>query len=176
MRTTGSAAELEALRRRAAMLFRERKPLAEIAHFLGVSLSSVKRWKHAWKDGGIAALAAKNHPGPASKLSSGQKQELVAILKAGPIAAGYSTDLWTCPRIVELVRKKFGVTYHPDHLGRMLHDLGFSPQKPQQVAREQDRQAIERWRAEHWPRIKKKHGDKQLASFLSMKPASACNR
>jgi transposase len=156
MRTKGSAAELEARRRRAAKLFQERKPLAEIARLVGASLSSVKRWKRAWREGGVAALAARPHPGPTPKLSSGQKQQLVTILKHGPVRAGYRTDLWTCWRVAEVVRKRFRVSYHPDHLGRILHDLGFSPQKPQQVAREQDAAAVERWRKRDWPRIKKR--------------------
>ncbi len=103
----------------------------------------------------MAALAAKPHPGPKPKLSSDQKVELVAILRRGPVAAGYRTDLWTCARVAEVVRKRFRVSYHPDHLGRILHDLGFSPQKPQQVAREQDAAAVQRWRKKDWPRIKK---------------------
>ena len=156
MRPKGSAAELEARRRRAADFFQERKPLAEIARTLGASLSSVKRWKRAWIEGGVAALAAKPHPGPTPKLTKDQKQELVNILRLGPLAAGYRTDLWTCARVAEVVRKKFRVSYHPDHVGRILHDLGFSPQKPQQIAREQDATAVQNWRTNDWPRIKKK--------------------
>jgi len=176
MRTKGSAAELEARRRRAAEFFQERKPPAEIARLVGASLSSVKRWYRAWKDGGVAALTAKPHPGPTPKLSPDQKQELVVILKAGPIAAGYSTDLWTCARVAKVVRKKFRISYHPDHLGRILHDLGFSPQKPQQVAREQDAEAVERWRAKDWPRIKKKPVVLVPALYLLMKPGFGCSR
>ena len=176
MRTQGSAAELEARRRRAAKLFQERKPLAEIARHVGASLSSVKRWKRVWQEGGVAALAAKPHPGPTPKLSSDQKQQLVEILIRGPIAAGFKTDLWTCARVAQVVRKTFGVSYHADHLGRILHALGFSPQKPQQVAREQDAEAVERWRKHDWPRIKKKLAADVQALFLSTKPAFACSR
>src|SRR5436190_8238405 len=122
MRTKGSAAELEARRRRAAEFFQERKPLAEIVRLVGASLSSVKRWKRAWQEGGVAALAAKPHPGPTPKLSEDQKQELVTILKDGPTQVGYRTDLWTCARVTEVVRKRFRVSYHPDHVGRILHD------------------------------------------------------
>jgi transposase len=155
MRTKGGAAELEARRRRAAEYFQERKPLREIARAVGVSLSSVKRWKVAWQTGGVNALAAKPHPPRATKLSEKQKQQLVKLLLAGPRSAGFRTDLWTCARVAALVRKQFCVKYHPDHLGRILHNLGFSPQKPRQVAREQDPQAVERWRKHDWPRIKK---------------------
>ena len=176
MRTKGSAVELEALRRRAAMLFQERKPLAEIARLVGASLFSVKRWKRAWVEGGVAALAAKPHPGPKPRLSEDQRQELVAMLRRGPIAAGYRTDLWTCARVAEVVRKKFRVSYHPDHLGRILHDLGFSPQKPQQIAREQDAAAVERWRKKDWPRIKKKPVAAGPALYSWMKQGFAFSR
>lgn len=155
MRTQGSAAELEARRRRAAEYFQAGKSLAETARLVGVSLSSVKRWRRAWKEGGVKALAAKPHPGTPSKLTNVQKEGLVEILLAGPLATGYRTDLWTCARIAEVVRKKFRVKYHPGHLSRILHDLGFSPQKPRQVAREQDPEAVDRWRKVEWPRIKK---------------------
>jgi transposase len=176
MRTKGSATELEARRRRAAEYFHARKPLPEIADLVGVHLSSVKRWKQAWDDGGVKALAAKSHPGPAEKLSAEQKEELVALLKAGPLAAGYRTDLWTCRRVAEVVRKTFRVSYHPDHLGRILHDLGFTPQKPQRVAREQDAAAVEQWRKQDWPRIKKRPVASAQALSLSMKRAFACSR
>jgi transposase len=176
MRTKGSAAELEARRRRAAEYFQERKPLAEVARLVGASLSSVKRWRCAWREGGIAALAAKPHPGPTPKLSQDQKQKLVTILKDGPSQAGFSTDLWTTARVAKVVRKKFRVSYHPDHVGRILHDLGFSPQKPQQVAREQDAAAVERWRKYDWPGIKKKPGDVAPALYSLMKLVSGCSR
>jgi transposase len=176
MRTKGSAAELEARRRRAAEYFQARKSLRTVARLLGVSLTSVKRWKRAWKTGGVEALAAKPNPGGPSKLSEEQKQELVGILLAGPVAAGYRTDLWTCGRVADVVRKKFRVQYNPGHLSRILHDLGFSPQKPKQVAREQDTQAVERWRKQDWPRIKKKRGAAAPALSLSTNLAFACNR
>lgn len=176
MRTKGSAAELEARRRRAAEYFQARKSLAEVARLVGASLSSVKRWKRAWREGGVAALAAKPHPGPTPKLSPGQKQELLATLKAGAVAAGFKTDLWTCARVAKVVRKKFRVSYHPDHMGRILHDLGYSPQKPRRVAREQDVEAVDRWYKVDWPRIKKKPAGMAQPLCLSMKPASACSR
>jgi len=170
MRPPGSAAELEARRRRAAEHFQERKPLREIASLFGVSLTSVKRWKRTWKVEGVEGLAARPHPGPEPKLSEKQRGSLTKLLLQGPTAAGYRTDLWTCARVSEVVSKQFGVSYHPAHMGRVLHDLGFSPQKPRRVAREQDADAVERWRREDWPRIKKKPVDVAPVLFLSMKP------
>jgi transposase len=159
----------------AVELLQDGKLLTEVAELLSVSVSSVKRWKKVFQQGGLAALAPKRHPGPKPKLSMSQRRRVREILLRGPLAAGFSTDLWTCRRVAEVVQREFGVAYHPDHLGRILHDLGFSPQKPQRRARERDEAAIERWRRCDWPRIKKGGDDGKLPSSFSTKRASCCN-
>jgi transposase len=176
MRTKGTAAELEVRRRIAARLFMEDVTLAEIARCVDASVSSVRRWKKAWKTGGEAALAAKPHSGPPSKLSLNQQEQLCDLLVAGASAAGYATDLWTCRRVAALIQDRFGVSYHFNHVGRLLHALGFSPQQPLRRARERDEEAIDRWRREDWPRIKKRGADCKPASCFSMKPAFFCSR
>lgn len=156
MRTKGTAAALESRRRLAADLLVDGKTAAEVAEIIQVSESSVRRWRSAWKKGGVEALASKPHPGPEPKLTDAQRRQLLRILMRGARAAGYSTELWTCQRVAEVVRKHFGVEYHPDHLGRILRSSGWTPQKPERRARERDEEAIRTWRAEDWPRIKKK--------------------
>ncbi|MGE0606038.1 MAG: helix-turn-helix domain-containing protein [Pirellulales bacterium] len=69
MRPKGSAAELEARRQRAVRLLAQGKTNAKVAELVDASVSSVKRWKAAWKKGGSESLAAKPHPGPSSRLS-----------------------------------------------------------------------------------------------------------
>ena len=163
------------LRRVAVELLQDGTTQESIAERLQVSRSSVKRWKKAFQQGGLAALAPKPRPPTARRLSASQAQRLREILLAGPLAAGFSNDLWTCRRVAEVVRREFRISYHPDHLGRILHDLGFSPQKPQRRARERDEAAIERWRREDWPRIKKGDAGGKLPSCCSTKPVSFCN-
>jgi transposase len=160
----------------AVELLADGNTLTEVADLLQVSVSSIKRWKKAFQQGGLAALAPKRSPGPKSKLSLSQRRRLREIVLRGPLAAGFCTDLWTCRRIAEVVRREFDIAYHPDHLGRILHDLGFSPQKPQRRARERDEAAIRRWREREWPRIKKGDAAGKLPSFFSMKQASSCSR
>ena len=55
-------------------------------------------------------------------------------------------ELWTCRRVAQVIAQTFGVSYHPDHVGRLLHGLGFSCQYPQHRARERDEEAIRQWR------------------------------
>ena len=80
------------------------------------------------------------------ELSEDQQEQLCDLLVEGARAAGYDSDLWTCRRVTALIQRHFGVSYHFNHVGRLLHALGFSPQKPLRRARERDEEAIERWR------------------------------
>jgi transposase len=160
MRPKGSAAELEARRRLAASLLANGSTCAEIAKLMGVDSSSVKRWKAAWKKGGVEALAAIPHPGRTPRLALSQKRRLVKLLLRGPLKAGYRTDLWTCARVADLIHKQFDVGYHVDHVGRLLHALGWTCQQSEQRARERDEAKIAAWRAHDWPRLKKERAAK----------------
>jgi transposase len=164
MRPKGSAEALEVRRRLAAKLLQEGKGLREVARIVKASPSAVFGWKQALEQQGMAGLKAKPHPGRPSRLSKKQKERLKTILLKGPLAAGFSTDLWTLARVSEVIERKFGVTYHPGHVWYLLRQLDFSPQKPERRARERDEAAIGRWRSEDWPRIKKRPGKKAGAS------------
>jgi transposase len=155
MRTQGSAAELEVRRRIAGKLLREGRTVSEVARLTGAGWSSVKRWKIAIDQRGMDALAAKPHPGKPCRLSAAQKRKLARLLKRGPLAAGYETNLWTCPRVAEVIQKHFAVNYHVSHVWKVLRGLGWTPQKPERRARERDEQAIAAWRRRDWPRLKK---------------------
>ncbi len=74
----------------------------------------------------------------------------------GAQAAGLSTDRWNCPRVAWLIKRRFGVHYHPAHVSRLLHGLGFSPQNPTRRAAERDEQRIRAWIEQDWLRLKKR--------------------
>lgn len=159
MRPPGSPGELERRRRRAVALLQQGVPPVEIARRLGVDRRSVRRWRARYKRGGAAALAAQPVPGRPSKLDARARRRLEADLLRGARACGFPTDLWTCPRVAEWIRRRFGVRYHVDHLSRLLHALGWSPQKPERRARERDERAIRRWVRQRWPQVKKTPSD-----------------
>jgi len=127
----------------------------EVGRALGVDRRSVRRWRAAFDQEGAKGLAAKPSPGRPPKLDARSKEKLRRLLLKGAEAHGFPTDLWTCPRVAELIRRTFRVSYHVDHVGRLLRTLGWSPQKPERRARERDEQAIQRWVRVDWPRVKK---------------------
>jgi transposase len=101
-------------------------------------------------------LAPKRHPGPPGKLDAAQRRRLGAALLEGSKAQGFATDLWTGPRVAQLVRRMFGVRYNPKYVPRLLRSLGWTPQRPEGRAYERDEKAIARWVRDEWPRIKKR--------------------
>ena len=104
---------------------------------------------------GARGLESKPHPGRPSRLTPRQKARLERRLLRGARANGFDTDLWTCPRIVDVIEEHFGVQYHVDHIPRLLASLGWSCQKPEKRAVERDEEAIANWIKKDWPRIKK---------------------
>lgn len=155
MRPQGSGDELERRRRRAMKLLDEGVSVGEVARMVGVERRSVERWRKARREGGMRVLRARPVPGRPPKLTAEDRRELEAMLLEGAQAHGFATDLWTCPRIANVIRLRFRVSYHVDHIPKLLHQLGWSVQKPTRRAIERDEVEIRRWIKKEWPRVKK---------------------
>lgn len=172
MRPVGTAEELERRRHRAVALVGDGLSLNETARRIGCNASSVMRWFQAFRRGGSKALKPRPTPGRPSRLTDRQKALLLQYLLEGSMAHGYRTDLWTTLRIAELIAAKFGVHYHRDHVGRLLHGLRWSCQKPERRALQRDEAAIDRWKRRDWSRIKKTPRGWGPISPSSTNPAS----
>ena len=156
MRPYGSQEQLETRRRRAIELLKHGRSLSAVAQRVGCSVGSVHLWRETYRRHGETGLRAKPVPGRPPKLRPQQKRALTRLLLKGAVTCGFSTDLWTQRRVTEIIRRTFGVRYHPHHLWRFLTSLGWSCQKPQRRARERDEQAIARWKRYGRPHIKKR--------------------
>lgn len=129
----------------------------QVATRLGVTRGAVNHWVKAYENGGKKALKAKPRPGAPRKLTEDQLRHLRKALVKGADAHGFPNDLWTCPRVARVIEERLGVTYHPGHVWRILHDdLGWTWQKPVRRATERDEAEVRRWTAEEWPQIEKK--------------------
>jgi transposase len=156
MRPHGSPQELEQRRLKAVALLKKGLKPPEVAAKLGCVVSAVYRWKDEYGTQGAEALKAKPIPGRPTKLGTKQKQQLTDMLLKGAQSRGYSTELWTQKRIADLVSTRFRVQYHPRYIGQLLHEMGWSCQKPEKQARERDEAAIQQWKLGEWRHIKKR--------------------
>src|SRR5947207_3967420 len=127
----------------------------DIAIALGVSKGAVSQWMKRGREGGIEALRRHPAPGAKRKLSPEQLAELPMVLQRGAEAFGFRGDVWTHARIASVIKQVFGVTYHENHIPRILKKIGWSRQKPQRRASQRDEAAIAHWREDDWPTIMK---------------------
>jgi transposase len=151
MRTPGTAAEREFLRKRAVEAVREGQSPSTVARAFGVHRVSLQRWlRQAKSPGGLDAKPVRR----ASALSDDQLQALEVLLLQGASKHGWPNDLWTAARVQQMILRHFGIAFHPEHVRKVLkRRLGWTSQKPQTQAKERDEDEIRRWTEEEFPRI-----------------------
>jgi transposase len=152
MRPKGTAAELERRRRRAVEAVEQGESPTVVARIVGVRPSSVHRWRRmAKKPHGLQAKPAVGHT---PRLSDWQLRKLERLLLQGAKKHGWPNQLWTASRVARLIHERFGITFHPEHVRKILkRRLGWTSQKPRRKARERNDKEVERWLADELPRI-----------------------
>ena len=163
---------LEERRQRAAKLFRAGEMLASVARLLEVSRQSVSRWYRQWRKGGAVALRAAGRAGRKPKLERWHWPHIDRALRQGARAHGFSTDLWTLPRVATVVERLTGVRYHPGHVWKLLRAMEWSLQRPARRARERNEAAVQQWITQRWPAVKKTLADARPGFSSRTKAAS----
>jgi len=143
---------LERRRRRAVELADRGENRATVARILGVHPKTLARWvRSARRPNG---LAAKPPAGPPPRLSDDRLCELEALLIQGAKAHGWHNELWTAARVARVVERHFGISYHPEHVRKILRRrLVWTPQKPNQQNVNRDDKAIATWVRRAFPAI-----------------------
>jgi transposase len=125
-----------------------------IAQVMGVSRASVFVWWRAYREGGKEALQTKPASGREPSLSEEQMSELLRIIIGkNPQQLDFGPALWTRGIVRELILRKFGVRLSEVSVGRILHKLGLSPQRPLYKAYEQDPAKVAEWKERTFPGI-----------------------
>ena len=123
---------------------------------LGFSRSCIYDWLAKYREGGLEALAPKAIPGRPRKLNGPQLQWLCrTLIEKNPLQLRFEFALWTRAMIRELIGEQFGVRLSEVSVGRLLHKLGFSPQKPLYRAYQQNPEAVQRWLQDEYPAIRR---------------------
>jgi transposase len=148
-------AALEKRRLQAAALFAQGQSRSQVMRALGVSWQAADNWFQAWRKSGEAGLKAAGRAGRKPRLNAAQLKRVERELLRGPVAHGYSTELWTLPRIADLIARITEVRYHSGHVWKILRRLGWSLQRPEHQAKERDEEAIRRWLKRRWPQRKR---------------------
>ena len=95
-----------------------------IAEALGVSKGALSQWmKRAREGGGVEALKRRPAPGARPRLSEDERHKVPELLGRAAEAHGFRGDVWTSERVAIVIRREFGVSYHPADVSRLLKAL-----------------------------------------------------
>ena len=143
-------------RARAVRAYIDGEKVVEIHKALRIRRSTVNQWLRWYEVMGAEGLRTGTPPGAARRLSEEQRGELSRLIEAGPMAAGFTSGVWTGPMIGQLIFERYGVRYHNQHVPRLLNQLGFSVQRPRKRLARADSESQATWLRDRLPEIKKK--------------------
>lgn len=147
----------ETIRKMAVRRVHEGERPSEVIKSYGLCRTSIYRWLRAEKKGGEAALRSRKSPGPVCTLTAREKQRVRTwICGKDPRQYGFDFGLWTRQIVSELIRTKLGKQLGVTAVGRLLAELEITPQKPLRRAYERDPEAVERWKAQEYPALRKR--------------------
>ena len=137
LRTDYSAEELRRLAKNAETVSQGRRLLslaavvegmsrADAARIGGMDRRTLRDWVHRFNAAGPDGLLDNWSKGPAPRLSQAQREELAAIVEAGPDSEIDGVVRWRRIDLKRVIKERFDVDYHQRHVGTLLKRLGFS--------------------------------------------------
>lgn len=148
---------LEHLRRLAVQRVLAGERPSAVVESLGFYRTSIYKWLRTYRNHGKKALDSRKAKGPDPKLSDKQKARVRRwIVGRDPRQYGFDFGLWTRRIVAEMIRERFGVSLTLPSVGRLLASLQITPQKPLRRAYERDEKAVEQWKRETYPKLRKR--------------------
>lgn len=108
---------------------------ASIAHDLGCSTSTVDHVRQHYREHGLDGLRPKKPSGRPSAATAEYRQALRAVVPTPPQSLGYGFSVWSVARLAAHLKKQTGIGFSDDQLRRILHQEGFSFQRPKHTLR-----------------------------------------
>jgi transposase len=146
---------LEEIRRMAVERVWEGEDPSEVIASYGFSRTSIYKWLEAAEGRvGLDALRSRKGTGRPPKLTKSQQRQVFRWVNGkDPRQYGFDFGLWTRKVVSELVADRFGIQLSLASVGKVLANVGLTPQKPLMRAYERDPEAIEAWKRETYPSI-----------------------
>jgi transposase len=147
---------LEALRIRAVQSVQEGESPEVVARTLRITSLTMYRWLAQYRGGGWGALKAKPLAGRPPKLDDKKLKWIYrTVTQRNPLQFRFEFALWTREMVVQLIKEKYGIRLAANSVGRLLAQLGITPQKPFHRAIERDEALVQKWLKAEYPKIKK---------------------
>lgn len=108
---------------------------ASLAHELGCSISTVDLVRTRYRKEGIEGLREKPRPGRVPRVTAAYRKALRETVLTPPASLGYGFTVWSIPRLNAHLKKVTKASFSDGHLARLLHEEGFSLQRPKHTTK-----------------------------------------
>ena len=102
---------------------------AEAARLAGMERQALRDAVVRYNAEGLAGLHSRRSPGRRSRLDEDKRAALRRLVLDGPEVETTGLSAWTLPGLCREVEERWGVSYHPSHMGKLMQRLGLSRQK-----------------------------------------------
>lgn len=102
---------------------------AEAARLAGLERQALRDAVLRYNAEGPAGLRDRPRSGRPPRLDEAALKGLRELVLAGPDVEADGSSAWTLPELCREVEERWGVGYHPSHMGKLLHSMGLSRQK-----------------------------------------------
>jgi transposase len=147
----------EYIRRTAVERVRDGEKPSEVIKSFGLCRTTIYRWLRQEAEGGEDALRSRKATGRPPVLTDRQKQQVVRwVVGKDPRQYGFDFGLWTRQIVAALILERFDIELSVTTVGRLLAELGITPQKPLRRAYERDPEAVRKWQKEEFPTLRRR--------------------
>jgi len=148
---------MEQIRIRAVQQVQAGESPEAVIKALGFARACIYNWLARYRAGGWQGLRTGSRSGRPKKLSGTQIRSIYrTICDKDPRQLKFSFALWTRAMVASLIKRQFGVKLSLTSIGRLLHQLGFTCQKPLYRAYQRDAELVEQWKKQVFPEIQKR--------------------
>jgi transposase len=124
-----------------------------VALVLRLQEKTVASWVRGFCGDGLPGAPRPRPTGRPPTLTPAQNAELLTLIDAGPLQAGFRSACWRSPMMQPLIGDRFGVFSHVFSSAPFLKNLGLSSPKAAFVAAHLDAGKRQTWHTTTWPQL-----------------------
>jgi len=145
---------LTELRKRAVARVQSGESPEDVIRTMGFCRACIYNWLAMYRAGGWDALDARKRGGRKRKLGGPMMAWIYRVVVGGnPRQYQFPFALWTRQAIAILIYRRYKIRLSKNSVGRLLAQLGITPQKPLWRAYQQDPERVRQWVEEEYPKI-----------------------
>ena len=147
---------LTELRKRAVARVQSGESPEVVVRAMGFSRACIYNWLAMYRAGGWDGLDARKRGGRPRKLNGRMIRWVYrVVVGSDPRQYKFPFALWTRNAIATLIYQRYDIRLSVNSVGRLLAQLGITPQKPLWRAYQQDPERVRQWVQEEYPSIAK---------------------